>query len=295
MQKLSGAIDRFCRKHPYWGIPGLMRYVVMATAAVYLLYLLLGFNGNVINLMAYSAQRILHGEIWRIVSFAFLPVNLTNPILLVLSLYFYYWIGNALENYWGTPKFTIFYISGVLLTAIGGLAATLITGHDTILFSNYYVNMSMFFAFAALYPNAQVLLFFVIPVKIKWLAYLDAALFAIDIVSAIGSRDLGGVIMPVIAALNFLVFFWSYFSGRITYTRQTARAKTAARRFHEKIHQAEAQQPKGYRHKCAVCGKTDTEYPNLSFRYCSRCAGYHCYCEEHIFNHVHFTEDTTNN
>ncbi len=290
MNKLSNAIDRFCIKHPYWGIPNLMRYIVIGTVAVYLLYLLTGYNIGLYQLLAFSPYHILHGQVWRLVTFIFLP-STTSPISLILMLYFYYWIGGTLENQWGTPKFTIYYISGVVLTILGAVITTLITGNNTALMSTGYVNLSMFFAFAALYPDAQVLLFFFIPIKIKWLAYLDAAFFVINTASAIGQHDWGGAVTPVIAILNFLVFFWPYLTGSLR--RQRVRSSRQATRFRQTV--KASQQAKPYHHKCAVCGKTDTDYPNMSFRYCSRCAGYHCYCEEHIFNHVHFTEDDGNN
>ena len=286
MNKLSNAVDRFCAKHPYWGIANLMRYVVIGTVAVYLLYLLTGMNAGVFSLLAFSPAHILKGEIWRLVTFIFLPFS-TDPLSLILSLYFYYWIGGALENQWGTPKFTIFYFSGVLLTILGAALTTLVTGTNIALFSTYYVNMSMFFAFAALYPDAQVLLFFFIPIKIKWLAWLDGALFAFDVARSIGAGDWGGVITPVVALLNVVVFFWPYFIRTAERTRY--RNSRQATRFRQTVRAARESKP--YTHKCAVCGKTDADYPDMAFRYCSRCAGYHCYCEEHIFNHVHFTEE----
>ena len=286
MNKLSNAIDRFCVKHPYWGIPNLMRFIVIGTVAVYLLYLLTGYNMGIYQLLAFSPYHILRGQVWRLVTFIFLP-STASPISLILMLYFYYWIGGALENQWGTPKFTIYYLSGVVLTILGAAATTLITGNNTVLMSTSYVNLSMFFAFAALYPDAQVLLFFFIPIKIKWLAYLDGAFFVFAIASAIGQQDWAGAVSPVIALLNFLVFFWPSLTGSLRRARvRTSRQST---RFRQTV--KAAQQAKPYHHKCAVCGKTDADYPNMAFRYCSRCAGYHCYCEEHIFNHVHFTED----
>ena len=152
-----------------------------------------------------------------------------------------------------------------------------------------YVNLSLFFAFATLYPNMQVLLFFIIPIKIKWLAWIDAALFGWSVLSSLfgvftsGLAALPGVIIPLVAILNYFIFFWDNFLqlfGRVKYqtSRQTVNFKKATK---------QAQQQKGYIHKCAVCGKTDTDYPNEEFRYCSKCNGYYCYCSEHIHNHVH--------
>ncbi|MEG1988167.1 MAG: hypothetical protein RR035_03205, partial [Oscillibacter sp.] len=121
----------------------------------------------------------------------------------------------------------------------------------------------------------------------------DAALFAVDILGSAFRLDLLGALLPVVALLNFLVFFWSNISDEVRYRRglaahknshQTVQFKSAVKQ------QAKKAQEQGYRHKCDVCGRTDTDSPDLQFRYCSRCEGYHCFCEEHIFNHVHFTE-----
>ena len=130
---------------------------------------------------------------------------------------------------------------------------------------------------------------FFIPVKMKWLAYLDAALFAVDVVRSLLAGNWGGALLPVIALLNFAVFIWPevhYMADRAAYRHrpQTVQFKRAAQQ------QQKQEQQQGYHHKCAVCGRTDTEYPDLQFRYCSKCAGYHCFCQDHIFTHVHFTE-----
>ena len=139
----------------------------------------------------------------------------------------------------------------MLLTALGAVITSLITGYDWQVAGATYVNFAMFFAFATLYPDAQVLLFFFIPVKIKWMAILDACYFA------------------------YIIFFCA-----------------ASRYFHNAVRQTQReQQSQGYRHKCAVCGRTDVTNPELQFRYCSKCAGYHCFCSDHIFNHVHFTDE----
>ena len=174
----------------------------------------------------------------------------------------------------------------MLLTVIGALLASAITGGNYAVAGTSYVNLSMFLAFALLFPDTQVLLMFIIPVKMKWLAYLDGGLFAVSIIRAIVVRNWGGVILPVMALLNFLIFAWPTLQGwaqrqQHQHSRQTVNFKKA-------VHQQQKQQ--GYHHKCAVCGRTDTDYPDLQFRYCSKCVGYHCFCQDHIFSHVHFTE-----
>ena len=288
-------LDRFCYKHPRFGIPNLMLVIVVGSALVWLLDQF-SYGVSLSGLLAFSPYYILHGQIWRLITFVFVPMD-NRLFFLVISLYFYYMIGSVLEREWGTAKFNVFYGLGVVLNIVvgfvlyavsasaypAGLLGYLVTADMT------YVNMSLFFAFATLYPDMRVLLFFIIPIKIKWLAWIDAALFAWSILSSLfgvftaGLAALPGVVLPLVAILNYFIFFWDNFLqlfGRVKYrtSRQTVNFKQATKK---------AQQQKGYIHKCAVCGKTDTDYPNEEFRYCSKCNGYYCYCSEHIHNHVH--------
>ena len=291
MKKLYDGVQRFCAAHPRFGIPNLMRVIVIGNVAVYILMLLTqSSDASALSFLTFNLNGLLHGEVWRIVTFIFYP-SAGSPFWLLISLYFYYWIGSTLERQWGTAKFNLYYISGTLLTVLGAILASLISGNPYLTVAGTgYVNLSMFFAFAVLFPNAQVLLFFIIPVKMKWLAYLDGALFAFDIISAVGQHNWGGVVLPIVALLNFAVFIWPevhYLRQRTQYqaSRKTVQFRQAQQQ------QARQQEQQGYHHKCAVCGKTDTDYPDMQFRYCSKCAGYHCFCQDHIFNHVHFTEE----
>lgn len=202
-------------------------------------------------------------------------------------------IGTVLEREWGTAKFTLYYFSGVVLTLVVGIVTALVSGHNVLIEGTSYVNLSMFFAFAMLYPETQFLVFFIIPVKVKWLAWIDAAFFALSVVTSLFRLDILNALLPVVALLNFFVFFWTNITDEIAYRRgrthhqsshQTIQFKSAVRQ------QRKKEAERGYRHKCAVCGRTDADHPELEFRYCSRCAGYHCFCQDHIFNHEHFTE-----
>ena len=121
----------------------------------------------------------------------------------------------------------------------------------------------------------------------QYLAYLDAALFAVDVVRSLLAGNWGGALLPVIALLNFAVFIWPEVHYLANRTRQQYSPRTV--QFKQAVKQQEKE--KGYHHKCAVCGRTDTDYPDLQFRYCSKCAGYRCFCQDHIFSHVHFTEE----
>ena len=284
MKKIYEAVDRFCARHPRFGISNLMLTIVIGNVVVYVLQMFAG--AEALHFLAFNLSGLLRGEIWRIVTYVFVP-GTASAFQLLITLYFYYWIGSTLEREWGTAKFNLYYIGGVVLTVIGAVLASLLSGyHGLTVAGSGYVNLSMFLAFAVLFPNAQVLLFFIIPVKMKWLAWLDLALFAMDIIRSFAAGSVIGVVLPIVALLNFAVFVWPevhYFAQRKSYqhSRQTVQFKKTVK---------QQQQQKGYHHKCCVCGKTDTDFPEMQFRYCSKCAGYHCYCQDHIFNHVHFTE-----
>ena len=186
-------LDKLERKLGRFALPGLMRVVVVGMALVFCCELL--FPQAMLEYYLYfSPALIAQGQVWRIFTFIFLPPE-SSLLFIVFALYFYYFIGNALENEWGSFRFTLYYLLGVVGTIIAGL----LTGGAT----NSYLNLSLFFAFAALYPNMQVLLFFFIPIKIKWLAYLDAALFAYQFL--LGTWQTRAAILAYL--LNFLIFF----------------------------------------------------------------------------------------
>ena len=276
MFDLKRKIDAFCYRHPRFGIPNLMRYIAIAGAVFWVLSII-GFP--VRSAMEFNPALILHGQIWRLISFLFIPPS--TGIFALLVIYFYYWIGNALEQQWGTGQFTIYFFTGVVLTVLYGFLIYFLMGLPISLDSTY-IYLSMFFSFAVLFPDMQVLFMFVIPMKMKYLAYIDLAFF----LYAVFTTQFPMNLLPLIALLNFLIFCGSELraimprrqsKGTINFKRESARIRRE-------------QEHKLYTHKCAVCGKTDVDYPELEFRYCSRCAGYHCFCSEHINNHIHFTE-----
>ena len=281
LRKLNEAIDRFCARHPRWGVPGLMRYIIGANIALYLLDL---FSHGGLRFLAMDTSAVLHGEVWRLITYVLFPTS--GGFWLVISCMFYYWLGASLENIWGSAKFTFYYLSGTLLTSLAMVAAALISGGTYYAAGADYVNLAMFFAYAMYTPDAMVRIYFVLPVKMKWLAWVDGAFFAFGVVQALLSRNWGGVIVPIMALMNFFVFFAPAFRRKVETV--TAHSRPQAVQFRKAV--KEQQKQRGYNHKCCVCGKTDADYPNMQFRYCSKCQGYHCFCEEHIFNHVHYTE-----
>ena len=169
-----GPIDRFCAKHPRFGISNLMLYIVIGQVAVFILDLF--FRGMLSSYwLPFSRDLILHGQVWRLVTFIFLPSDSGNPFFLLLGCYFY--------------------------------------------------------------------------------------------------------------------FTWPFWGAKLGVLRRRADPKVVNFKRVQKQAQKQAKATGGYRHKCAVCGITDADDPNMEFRYCSKCDGYYCYCMNHINNHVHIHHD----
>ena len=278
LQRFQDRVERFLWKHPNFGIRNLMLYIVIGNALIYLLSMM-DTTYMLRYYLVFSADGVLRGEIWRLITFIFVPYN-TGILGLFLMLYFEYFIGRLLEQAWGKGKFTVYYLLGMVLLILYSLIVRLITGRD-VYSDATYLNLSMFFVFATLWPENRVFLFFFIPIKVTWLAYAEALLYLYFMIS-------GHTLMPLIGVLNYFLFCGDELFSRIQpYFRRHAGQSAGFRR---KVRQAQRDaRTLPYTYKCAVCGRTDTEYPELEFRYCSRCVGYHCFCEDHIGSHVHFT------
>ncbi len=266
-------LTRLERRFGRFAIPGLMRYVCI----LYIVGLVLNFFAPNIyySYLSLNPYYILHGQIWRLVTFLVQSPN-DSIIFFIFTLYLYYMVGETLENMWGSFRFNVYYFSGVLFTIIGSFLVFFLTGH-VYWMDSYYINMSLFLAFAFLFPDTKMLLMFIIPIKIKWLAYLDIALFAYEIiVGGWGTR-----ISIIVALLNFVIFYFSLRKIR------APRGQTRRRTKYKKAVNSTLNSKKGYKHRCCVCGRTDVTNPELEFRYCSKCNGNYEYCQDHLFNHKH--------
>lgn len=295
MRKLNNAISRFAYHHPNFGIPYLIRIVLGGQLIVFLLSMFVR-DASALNFLSFDLAHLLRGEVWRLVTWVFLPSSY-RPFSFLISLLFFYSIGTSLEQSWGSAKFNLYYLSGVVCSVLAVALASLISGfYGWSLSSPYSLHMTLFMALAVLYPNASInlwIIVFPLRLKAKWLAIFYAVLLAIDLLSAIFALNLVGILLPVVTMLNFLVFFWPDLMDFLGFQTSRMRHQTSAKTIHFKTAARKQQQKEaaqGYRHKCSVCGRTDTAFPDLEFRYCSRCAGYHCFCQDHIFNHEHFTE-----
>ena len=211
---------------------------------------------------------VLAGEVWRLLTFLIVP-PITNPICAFFFWYLFYLMGTALEQHWGYFRYNVYLLVGYLAT----VAVSFVT--PEMASSNGYLQASVFLAFAFLYPNFELFLFFILPVKIKWLAMLTwfGYLFTITF------GDWLSRLLVLASICNFLLFFGRDIADRMRLGRR--RMATQAARFGVK--------DRAYFHICAVCGITDRTNPEMEFRYCSKCAGGRGYCSEHLSNHEHVT------
>ncbi len=280
-------INKLNRKFGKYAIHNLMLYIVILYA--------LGFFLQTIEPMFYyeflalDVEKVLHGQIWRLVTFIILPPG-DNILFLAIALYMYYAIGTALENAWGAFRFNLYYFSGILFNILAIVIIYLITG-DSVNIGITYLNNSLFLAFAALFPNVQFLLFYIIPIKVKYLGILYGAVTLNSIYTSFRAGEYYKSIAIIVCMLNFLIFFFSTrnyrkispgeFKRKAEFKRKVKSAKNTGNvvDFHGRKTIT--------RHKCAVCGRTELDDENLEFRFCSKCEGNYEYCMDHLFTHEH--------
>lgn len=280
------------RKFGKYAIHNLMYYLIILYAGGFVLEIF--GNGFYTRYLALSIEKILQGQVWRLVTFIMGPPN-TSVIFILLSLYFYYIIGSVLERAWGAFRFNMYILTGMLLHIIAALVIYFVFGVD-MPFDTYYLNMSMFLAFATVMPDMQMLLFYLIPIKVKWIAYFDMAYFLLTIIGGFfynylpsnilfGLFSIGVIATPVYATaalLSLLNFFFFYFTTR-NYRAISPKEIKRKAEYKHKINVA----TRGTKHKCAVCGKTEKDDENMVFRFCSKCEGAYEYCSEHLYTHKH--------
>ena len=287
MKKLRNRFDRFCFRHRDKGIPNLMMYIALGSALVYIINMI-DKTYTLYNILCFDRTAILQGQIWRLFTYP-LVFDMGGLLYTAIGLICYYSLGRAIENSWGTFRFNLFYFTGMLLMNIYCMIFGCSASAD-------YLNLSLFLAYATMYPDAQFLFLFIIPVKARIFALLDLLLMVFGLVMYPFPYNL----FSVIALANYFLFFgkdmvnvfpmsWRLNARRLFRKGPAKQQKAKTIPFpNAGSYQATVAKPQApYTHKCTVCGRTDVSDPELEFRYCSRCKGYHCYCQDHISNHSH--------
>ncbi len=291
------------RKFGRYAIRGLMRYVVVIS----ILGTFLGvFNQGIYeNYLSLDIYQILHGQVWRLVTFVLYPsVSLRggeaaffNIILYAISLYVYFNIGSVLERIWGSFRFNAFYFTGILLTVLAAFGYYLVlTNAQSSVFAFMIsmrlagvisldnLNLSLFLVFAFLFPETRFYFNFIIPVKAKWLGYLYLGFNAIQIMNYIQIGEFQSImsmLLIVAALVDFVIFYL------IARNPQGFGAAMRQKKRRVVYRNTAQQHTSGPRHRCAVCGRTEKDSPALEFRFCSKCEGNYEYCSDHLFTHEH--------
>lgn len=278
-------LNKMERKFGRYAIHNLTKYMIGCYAIGYiLLYAGNLFGFSITGYLTLSPYHILHGQIWRIVSWLLIPPPTSNLVFVLIMLLFYYSLGETLERTWGAFRYNVYILGGVLFTVIGAFLLYFMMGANPFLsmaysmaFSTYYINLSIFLAFAANYPDMQVLFMMIIPMKMKWLAVLDIAYLLYDMVK--GGWGIRTVILA--SLLNFIIYFLSTRNYQRISPKEIHRKQQFQRAVHPKM------APGVTKHKCAVCGRTERDGDDLEFRFCSKCNGNYEYCQDHLFTHKH--------
>lgn len=301
-------MSNFERKYGKYAIQNLSLVLIICYAIGYVMQRI---NIGWLDYLTLNPYLILRGQVWRLFTWVLIPPQGGNLLFLLIMMMFYYSIGTTLERTWGTYRYNVYLFSGMLFTILGsfvGMGLSYLIYGDMIravgaayffqtgslYFSTYYVNMSIFLAFAATFPEAQVLLMFIIPIKVKWLGIVYAAMLVLNFIQGTGYGQVYGLgfidlfyrIAMLASLMNFIVFF-------ITSRKKVHISPKQMKRRQEFKSQVR-KRPEITKHKCAICGRTDESNPELEFRFCSKCDGNYEYCQDHLFTHQHVTRGSGN-
>ena len=280
-------IDKLERKFGRFGIPNLTIYMIVCYVIGYALMIV---NPGILNWLSLEPAYILRGQVWRLVTWVLYPPSTSGVLWFAIAvLFFYYPIGTSLERTMGTFKYTLYILSGVIFTILGAFILYFLLGGNVLVgnvFSTYYISLSTFLAYAMCYPDMQVLLMFIIPVKMKWMAIFYVVIVVYEMIQYIMAGAWYLVIPIVASLLNFIIFYFGT-KDFSRYNPKEVHRRNEFRRAMEPQGRMKSGSGSVTKHKCAICGRTELDDPNLEFRFCSRCNGNYEYCQDHLFTHTH--------
>jgi hypothetical protein len=263
-------LNRLERRFGSGGIPNVTLALILAQVSVYIISRTSRNPEEIMQAFYLVPALVLEGQIWRLLSFLAVP-PVTNPIFAFFFWYLFYLMGNSLEQFWGTFRYNIFLLIGYVATvAVSFLFPNAVA-------SNGFLQGSVFLAFAFLNPDFMLYIFFILPVKIKWLALLTWLYYGYVLIFG----DWPTRLLVLASICNFLLFFWTDIKERARTGKRHMRSQTT--RF---ANTKSEQQPF---HRCVICGATDLSHPDTDFRYCTQCAGTPGYCVEHLREHQHIS------
>lgn len=295
-------MNKWERKYGKYAIPNLTVILLLCYVVGYVIELI---NSDFFAFLTLNPYSIIHGQIWRLFTWIIIPPSSINIFTLIM-LFFYYSIGTTLERTWGTWKYNVYIFSGILFTIISAflclgvfylmsalgnpITLTVRVSQDmgmkisdiqnlfslgSSAFSTYYINLAIYFLYAMTYPEATVLFMFIIPVKMKWMGIINLVFLVYELIT-------GNVFTKfvVVAALLNVGLFYLINIKRASFSPKEIRRR---QEFKREVRRANPVT----KHKCAICGRTDEDSPELEFRFCSKCNGNYEYCQYHLFTHEH--------
>lgn len=276
------------RKFGKFAIPNLTLILIGGFVLGYLIEII---SPEALSIIALDPIKVMQGQVYRLLTWVIIPPYGAS-IFVIITLMFYFYVGRTLENTWGDFRYTVYILAGILFTDLGIMLTYLVmffTGQQDLInlysdyglygASTYYLCMSMFLAYAFMFPDMQVLMYFIIPIKVKWLGYLDIAYLIVEVLRFGLMKYYTGMITVIMSVLNFILFYFMM-KGK---SRVTPAHRKRKRQYKREVRQTQILT----RHKCAICGQTEEDDPTLEFRYCSRCKGNYEYCQNHLFTHEH--------
>jgi len=265
------------KRYGHYAIQNLTALIVSSQVACFVVGLV---DATALELLALKPGLVLQGEVWRLVTFLAVPPPI-GLIFAIFYFYLFYLMGTALENHWGIFRYNIYLLVGYIANiAVAIVAGIFLSDQESV--SSAFLQGTVFLAFAQLYPEFELRLFFVLPVKVKWLAFLAWIGYGFAFLSGLSSFQNGDWLQSLIVVAsvsNFLLFFGAEFRQRIYYAQRRASWQARVTR-----------RPDEVRHRCTICEITNLSHPDMDFRYCTQCEGAYGYCTEHIRSHEHITE-----
>ena len=262
-----------------YAVPNLMYYIILMYGAGIVIDLVM--PGLYYQYLCLDAAAILRGQVWRLVTFLICPPS-SGIFFNLIAMFLYYSLGTTLERVWGTFRFNLYFFSGILFHIIAAFVIYFLMGVSVSL-TPFYLNNSLFLAFAATFPQMQFYLYGLLPIRAYWLGIFIGAEFLYEFL-------FGGLIARIcigLALLNFVIFFMM----TRNYSKISPREIKRKQKFKSDMKTAQADKIRLTHHKCAVCGRTEKDDPNLEFRYCSKCEGNLEYCMDHLYTHKHVTKE----
>lgn len=327
------------KKFGKFAIRNLTLYLIMGYILGYVISMISRIRGiDFVSYITLDPIMILKGQVWRLISWVLIPpsdyAGFTGFMFLILMMYCCVSIGTVLERTWGTLKYNLYILGGILFTVIGAFISMFVlyysyskqgisfsefmvyfpiaNGFVWKMFSTYYINMSIYMGFALTYPENMVRFMFFIPIKMKWLGIIDGLYFAYylgtGIMYLINGQLLGVIVICSVAAAIINIFIFWLFNLKRFNPKQAARSAKFKREYNAGANfaagRSTGQSQSFYsqrnggsnvhmrgagitKHKCAVCGQSEQDNPDLEFRFCSKCNGAYEYCQNHLFSHVH--------